>query len=138
MTAAEKMEQAVTGRSDSYVPGRALLTLLGRGPGDRARPLVANRAMHWGTAALLGAVRGVWSATGIRGAGATAAHAIVRLAFDQTVENATGAGAPPTAWPAGERRIDVAHKVIYAVVTGVVSDRVVAPTLESRRGARSH
>lgn len=138
MTVAEKMEQVVTCRSSSYVPGRALLTLLGRSPEEDARPLVANHAMHWGTAALLGALRGVWSATGIRGGRATATHAVVRLAFDQTVENTTGVGAPPATWPRGERRLDVAHKMIYAVVTGMVSDRVVAPALESRRGASSH
>jgi hypothetical protein len=35
MTAAEKLEQSVTHRPDSYVPGRTLMTLLGAHPGDR-------------------------------------------------------------------------------------------------------
>jgi hypothetical protein len=138
MTVAEKVEQALTGRPDSYVPARALLTLVGRSPSDDDRPVGWNHAMHWGTGAVLGALRGVWSATGIRGAEATATHAVVRLAFDQTMENATGAGAPPSSWPRAERAVDVAHKVLYAIVTGAAADRLVAPALESRRGTLSH
>jgi hypothetical protein len=138
MTAAEKLEQRFTGRPNSYVPARALLALVGRSPGDDVRPPIWNHAMHWGTGVLLGALRGVWSATGIRGSEATVTHTVVRLAFDQTVENATGVGAPPTTWPRRERVIDLAHKAIYSVVAGAVADRFVAPTLESRRGTVSH
>lgn len=138
MTLAEKAEQAVTGRANSYVPARALLSMSGRKPHDDERPLVWNHAMHWGTGVLLGALRGVWSATGIRGSEATVTHTVVRLAFDQTVENATGVGAPPSSWPRSERAVDVTHKAIYSLVTGAVADRLVAPTLVSRRGAVSH
>ncbi len=138
MTATEKLEQAVTGRPNSYVPARALLSLVGRSPDDEMRPSMWNHAMHWGTGALLGALRGVWSATGIRGGEATVTHTVVRLAFDQTVENATGVGAPPKRWPHRERAVDLAHKAIYSAVTGVVADRLVAPTLESSRGIVSH
>ena len=138
MTAAEKVEQAVTRRPDSYVPARALHTMLGRAPDDATRPVAWNHAMHWGTGALLGAVRGVWSVTGIRGAEATVTHAVVRLAFDQTVENLTGVGAPPSSWPRSERVVDVAHKAVYAWVTGAVADRWVPPDLQSRRGTTSH
>jgi hypothetical protein len=138
MTAAEKVEQRFTRRPDSYVPARALLRIVGRRPSEAATPTGWNHAMHWGTGALLGALRGVWSANGIRGAGATTTHTVVRLAFDQTVENTTGAGAPPSTWPVRERAVDYAHKGIYAVVTGVVADRWIAPALESRRGTHSH
>jgi hypothetical protein len=138
MTAAEKVEQAVTGRPNSYVPARALLALVGRSPRASERPQTWNHAMHWGTGVLLGVLRGVWSATGIRGIEATVTHTVVRLAFDQTVENATGVGAPPTTWPRRERVIDLAHKAIYSVVAGAVADRLVAPTLESGRGTVSH
>src|SRR3954451_14660484 len=138
MTAAEKMEQAVTGRPNSYVPARALLTMTGRSLSDDERPPIWNHAMHWGTGVLLGALRGAWSATGIRGSEATIAHTVVRLAFDQTVENATGVGAPPSTWPHRERVVDLTHKAIYSVVAGTVADRLVAPNLESRRGTVSH
>lgn len=138
MTASEKVEQALTRRPNSFVPARALLTLLGRPPGDAHRPAGWNHAMHWSTGALLGALRGVWSATGLRGPLASTWHTAVRLAFDQTVENVTGVGAPPASWPRQERVVDVLHKTVYSVATGVVSDRWIAPTLESRRGVTSH
>jgi hypothetical protein len=138
MTAVEKAEQAVTHRPDSYVPARTLLTLLGRHPADGDRPVGWNHAMHWGTGALLGALRGVWAAVGLRGPQAHVAHAVVRLATDQTLENTTGVGAPPTTWPRDELVVDVLHKTIYSVVTGLVAERLVAPRLERRRAPTSH
>lgn len=138
MTAGEKLEQRTTRRPDSYVPARALLTLLGKKPSDADTPTTWNHAMHWGTGAVLGALRGVWAVTGIRGTGANAAHTAVRLAFDQTVENTTGVGAPPSTWPALERRVDIGHKTVYSFVTGLVADRWITPVLQSRRGRTSH
>lgn len=138
MTAGEKVEQALTGRPDSYVPARALLTLLGRRPGDREQPVVWNHVMHWGTGALLGGLRGVWSVTGIRGPVASTWHTVARLAFDQTVENVTGVGAPPMTWPREEQVVDVLHKGVYAAVTGLVADAWIRPDLRSLRGRTSH
>lgn len=138
MTAAEKAEQRLTLRPNSYVPGRTLLTLLRRRPHDDAEPWAGNHAMHWGTGAVLGALRGVWAAVGLRGPRAHLAHTVVRLAFDQTMENASGQGAPPRTWPVGEQVVDVAHKAIYSLTTGLVAERLVPPALESRAGTTSH
>ena len=138
MTAGEKVEQRLTGRPDSYVPGRTLLTLLGRHPGDEERPVVWNHLMHWGTGAVVGGLRGVWAATGIRGPVATTWHTVVRLAVDQTAENTTGVGAPPMTWPVGEQVVDVVHKAVYATVTGLVADAWIRPRLRSLRGRTSH
>ncbi|MBW3648897.1 MAG: hypothetical protein KY440_14215 [Actinobacteria bacterium] len=139
MTVGEKIEQAVTHRPNSYVPGRSLGTLLtGQQPDDTDRPLLLNHAMHWGTGAALGALRGVWAAVGLRGPRAHAAHTVVRLSFDQTMENATGVGAPPRTWPVAEQLLDSGHKALYSLVTGILAERLVAPELESRRGTTSH
>jgi hypothetical protein len=138
MTVGEKLEQRFTSRSNSYVPARALLTMARQQASQSATPTSWNHAMHWGTGALLGALRGVRSATGIRGAQATATHAVVRLAFDQTLENVTGAGAPPISWPSQERALDLAHKGLYSIVTGLVADQWIQATAESRRGRTSH
>jgi hypothetical protein len=138
MTAGEKVEQAVTHRPDSYIPGRALLTLLGRRPGDRDWPTTWNVAMHYGTGALLGALRGVWAAVGLRGTRAHLAHTATRLSFDQTVENVTGVGAPPRTWPPREEAVDVVHKTVYSLVTGLLAERWIRPELESARGRWSH
>lgn len=139
MTIAEKAEQAVTRRPNSYVPGRTLGTMMRGGRvDDRARPVLWNHAMHWGTGALLGALRGLWAAVGIRGPRANATHTVVRLAFDQTMENTAGTGAPPSDWPVMEQVWDAGHKTVYSVVTGLVADRVVPPSLRSSAGAVSH
>jgi len=138
MTAGEKVEQALTGRPNSYIPARALRTLLGAGAADDEQPVAWNHAMHWGTGALLGALRGVWAVTGLRGPVVDVWHTATRLAFDQTVENVTGAGASPRTWPVSEQVVDVLHKAVYSVVTGVVADRWIAPVLETTRGRTSH
>jgi hypothetical protein len=138
MTVGELLEQRVTHRPDSYVPGRTLGTMLGRPPSEYDRPAIANHAMHWGTGAVVGALRGLWSVTGIRGPWATLTHTVVRLAFDQTLENASGHGAPPPSWPTGEQVVDIAHKAVYSAVTGVVADSWIRPALTSTRGRHSH
>lgn len=132
MTLGEKVEQRVTGRPDSYVPARTLLTLAGRRPPEHTRPVVVNHLMHYGTGLVVGALRGVWARVGLRGPGWSLAHAVVRLSTDQTLENATGVGAPPRTWPRQEHVVDVLHKTVYALATGLVADRLVA---ERRRGA---
>jgi hypothetical protein len=138
MSTAEKIEQSITHRPNSYVPARTLLSLLGRHPSDDDKPTAWNHAMHWGTGAVLGALRGVWAAVGLRGPQAHVAHTIVRLSTDQTLENATGVGAPPMTWPRGERAVDVLHKAIYSVTTGLIAEQMIAPYLQSRRGMTSH
>ena len=83
MTLAEKAEQQVTGRPDSYVPGRTLtaLTTRRRPPGSERRPVV-NHLMHWCTGAAVGPLRGGWSASGLRGSRASAWHTSGRLTTD--------------------------------------------------------
>jgi hypothetical protein len=71
--------------------------------------------MHWGSAARsaarhLGGDRD-------RGSVAHATLTVVRLAFDQTLENATGVGAPPSTWPAGERIVEATHKAVCSLIT---------------------
>ncbi|MGY1986324.1 hypothetical protein ACI792_08880 [Blastococcus sp. SYSU DS0669] len=126
MTLGEKAEQAVTHRPDSYVPARTstALTTGRRLPGS-ARPPVRNHLMHWGTGAAVGALRGIWAASGLRGVRASVWHASIRLATDQTLENATGVGAPPWTWSRRDQLVDVAHKTVYSLVTGAVADRLI-------------
>ncbi|NHC13306.1 hemerythrin domain-containing protein [Motilibacter deserti] len=125
MTLGEKVEQALTGRPNSYVPSRVLERLTGLHPADEAERDVLNLAMHWGQGTLLGVVRAAMARRGVRGASGAVAFTGLRLAVDQTLENGTGVGAPPWTWPRDELVIDVAHKAVYAVVTGSVADRLV-------------
>jgi hypothetical protein len=126
MTVVEKVEQAVTGRPSSYVPGRTLAHLAGLRAPDRDDPR-RNLAMHFGTAATAGVLRGGMAAANLRGGTASFLHTWVRLAIDQTLDNATGVGAPPPTWPRDELVLDIAHKALYAFATGAVTDALIQP-----------
>ena len=135
MTLAEKIEQAVTGRPNSYVPARTLGRLLGLPDRPDDERLGLNWAMHWGQGILIGAVRGLMAERGVRGPVGSFLFMNLRLLNDQTLENATGSGAPPWTWPADEQALDLLHKGVYAFVTGAVADGLIAgpPTAETPR-----
>ncbi|WP_197287021.1 hypothetical protein [Planomonospora sphaerica] len=126
MTLAEKLEQRLTGRPDSYVPARVLERLAGLPESRGRRPRTLNWMMHAGQGCLLGALRGVMANAGLRGPWASGMFFTVRLTNDQILENATGVGAPPWTWPRRELLVDLAHKAVYAFATGVVADRLAA------------
>ena len=125
MTAAEKVEQLLTGRPSSFVPAHTLerILRLPRKP-DQER-LWLNWAMHWGQGILLGAVRALLAQRGMRGPMGSFLFMNLRLLNDQTLENATGVGAPPWTWPVDEQVIDLLHKALYAFATGLIADRLV-------------
>ena len=142
MTSAEKVEQLITGRPSSFVPAHTLerLLRLPRKPDQKRRLL--NWAMHWGQGILLGALRALMAQRGVRGPMGSFLFLNLRLLNDQTLENATGAGAPPWTWPVDEQVIDLLHKAVYAFTTGLVADQLVArPTgapAAHRPWAREH
>lgn len=125
MTLGEKLEQAFTNRPDSHVPGRTLAKLTGAAPASQAGQVALNWTMHWGQGILLGAVRGLMAEQGLRGPIGSFLFMNLRLLNDQTLENATGAGALPWTWPVDEQVIDLVHKGVYAFVTGCVADRLI-------------
>ena len=133
MTAAAKVEQAVTGRPSSYVPAHTLERLLGRPHKPDDQRLWMNWAMHWGQGIAMGAVRGAMAQRGLRGPVGSHLFMNLRLLADQSLENATGVGAPPWTWPRNEQVIDLMHKAVYAYATGVVADRLVPKTARDAR-----
>ena len=136
MAAGTKVEQAATGRPNSYVPARTVAHLLGLSDPDSDR-WTRNMLMHYMAGATAGAVRGVMAAANLRGPLASLMHAPLRLSLDQTLENATGVGAPPWTWPRDELVVDMGAKTLYALVTGAVADALVEPASKSsvRRAA---
>jgi hypothetical protein len=126
MTLAEKIEQRFTRRPDSYVPAHTLERLLGLPHKPDEERLALNWTMHWGQGILMGVVRGVMAAKGLRGPVGSFMFMNLRLLNDQTLENATGVGAPPWTWPRDEQVIDLVHKGIYAFAAGLVADRLIA------------
>jgi hypothetical protein len=121
MAGTSKLEQLVTHRPDSYVPAHTLAHLLGL-PDPDADRRGRNMAMHYGSGAVAGAVRGVMSAANLRGPFASLMHTNIRLAFDQTLENATGVGAPPWNQPRDELAIDLVEKTVFGLATGLLAD----------------
>ena len=126
MTIGEKLEQLVTGRPNSYVPAHTLERLLRQREKPDAERLWMNWAMHWGQGIALGAVRAMFARHGVRGPMGSFLFLNLRLANDQTLENATGTGAPPWTWPVDEQVLDLTHKAVYAFVTGAVVDSLIA------------
>lgn len=122
MTAAEKLEQRLTGRPDSHVPGRVLERLSGAPDHHGGELRTWNLVMHHGQGLVLGPLRSLMAHAGLRGPVASAKFAVVRLTNDQVLENLTGVGAPPQTWPRPELAIDLLHKAAYAFVTGLVAD----------------
>lgn len=124
MTAAEKLEEAFTRRPNSYVPAHTLEQLLGLPHRPDEERLGLNWAMHWGQEIVLGPVRTLMAERGVRGPVGSFLFLNLRLLNDQTLENATGVGAPPWTWPTDEQTVDLLHKAVYAFATGVVADRL--------------
>src|SRR3954451_4761346 len=119
-------EQLVTHRPSSYVPAHTLAHLLRLSAPDEER-VARNLAMYFGTGAVGGLLRGAMAAANLRGPWASGMHTNLRLTIDQTLENATGVGAPPWTWPRDELVIDLAHKSVYSFTTGLLADRLIAP-----------
>ena len=138
MTLAEKLEQAFTGRPNSYAPAHTLERLLGLPERPDEERLWLNWAMHWGQGIVLGAVRAVMAERGIRGPVGSFMFLNLRLLNDQTFENATGVGAPPWTWPIDEQVIDLLHKAVYAFATGAVADRLIEDPLRGERRSGGH
>jgi hypothetical protein len=138
MTLAEKVEQSLTGRPNSYVPGHTLERLLGLPSKPDCNRLGLNWAMHWGQGIALGAVRAWMARRGFGGPFGSFLFLNLRLLNDQSLENATGVGAPPWTWPRDEQAIDIAHKAVYAFVTGVVTDLLLGDADPGQRRKGGH
>ena len=126
MTLAEKFEQLVTHRPNSYVPAHTLERVMGAPEKPDRERLLMNWTMHWGQGIALGVLRAVMSRRGVTGPMSSFLFLNLRLLNDQTLENATGVGSPPWTWPVNEQVIDLTHKAVYAFVCGAVADRLLA------------
>jgi len=125
MTLGEKLEQAFTGRPNSYVPAHTLERLLGLPRKPDGQRLWLNWTMHYGQGIALGMVRAAMARGGVRGPVGSFILMNLRLLNDQTLENATGVGALPWTWPVEEQVIDLTHKGVFAFATGAITDRLV-------------
>ncbi|ERF77217.1 hypothetical protein EPUS_05786 [Endocarpon pusillum Z07020] len=123
MTLSNKLEQAVTYRPNSYVPGHTTGALLNI-PRDR-HPDVLNQVHHYGMGIVTGPIRALMAYYGVIGPFASFLFTGLRIAADQVVENAAGTSALPWTWPINEQVIDLLHKGVFALMTGYICDRAV-------------
>ena len=124
----------ITGRH-TYVPAHTLERLLGLPEKPDSERLWLNWTMHYGQGIVLGVLRAAMARRGLRGPVGSFMFMNARLLNDQTLENATGVGAPPWTWPRDEQVIDLLHKGVYAFVAGMVADRLLGgptPPVRSR------
>ena len=136
MTVAEKVEQRLTGRPNSYVPARTLARLLDLDSPDEDR-WTRNMAMHYGTGRggrhdSRGDVRR--QPAGPHGV-AHACPAATQHRPDARERNRHRG--PPWTWPRDELVVDLLHKGIYALATGAVTDALVPPAATSSAARRS-
>ena len=137
MTAAEKMEQLLTGRPSSFTPAHTLERILNLPRKPDQERLWLNWGMHWGQGILLGALRALMAQRGMRGPMSSFIFMNLRLLNDQALENATGVGAPPWTWPVDEQVIDLLHKAVYAFTTGLVADRLLTGPTDTPAARRA-
>jgi hypothetical protein len=123
MTASERLEMAVSGRSPSTVPGQVGAHLLpGRDPKSSTDVQLLNGPVHWAHGIGMGALRGALDVAGVRGREASVAHFALLWGGDAALYAALGIAEAPWRWDADALVTDVAHKGVYAAVTGAVYD----------------
>lgn len=122
MTVAQTVEQKLTRRPASTVPGQVGVTLLGGDRGDTARVRALNPWVHWGHGVAMGAVRGLVGQRVDGQPAATATHAAGLWSGDVLLYQALGVVPPPWEWTPQELATDIGHKGLYALVTGATYD----------------
>jgi hypothetical protein len=76
----------------------------------------------------MGAVRGLLAAGGLSGPGASAAHFALLWTSDVVLYTSLGIADVPWRWTGRELATDLAHKGVYAAVTGAAYDALTAKT----------
>ena len=127
MTVFQKLvEMPLTGRTDSYAPADFAEKV---SPGDLTATVGRDRlnyGTHFALGTMWGAAFGVAATKGLRGAKAVGVVFGVVYTGDVLLNTALGLYQPGT-WSRKDWAIDVADKLVQAVATGVVLDRLADP-----------
>lgn len=122
MTLSSSVEARLTGRGASTTPADAAEKLSGLRPGDdEARQRFAE-SVHWTYGTCWGVPRALIAAAGLRGLPASLLHLGAVWGGEQALLPALDVGRPVWEYGASAAVADGIHHVVYALVTGVVSD----------------
>ncbi|MBV8340077.1 MAG: hypothetical protein JO343_09030 [Candidatus Eremiobacteraeota bacterium] len=122
MTVSQQIEMPLTGREQSTGPGDMVASLLGVEPKGESERETFSNLVHWTWGTLWGLPRGLISLTGAKGGKATVAHALIILGTDFWILHKFGKRPPPWRWARKELAIEVLHKSVLALATGLVYD----------------
>lgn len=118
LTVSETVEQRLTRRETSTVPGQVGAALSGR-RGDEAAATRLNTPVHWIHGITLGAVRGALGLTGLGAVAASAVHYAVVWGGDVLLYRSLGIAPWPWQWKSQELITDLFHKGMYVLATGI-------------------
>lgn len=125
MTVSSTIEMKLRDRGGSSAPEDAASEVLGiEDFEDEDAEERFGSLAHWGYGIGMGAVRGLYAATGMPSAAATAAHFVTVWGAELVMLPALDVSPPATEWGAGEIAIDAWHHGVYAVATGIAYDRL--------------
>ncbi|KAL8988951.1 MAG: hypothetical protein Q9177_002058, partial [Variospora cf. flavescens] len=123
MTVSNKLEQLVTGRPNSYVPGHTTGNTFGI---SRSRtPDGLNHLHHWGMGLITAPVRAIMAYNGVTGPYACFIFMALRLMADEVLEYNAGTTPKPWTLPVMDQTVDLLHKFVFAFVSGYVCDRTI-------------
>ncbi|KAI4155726.1 MAG: hypothetical protein L6R39_001178 [Caloplaca ligustica] len=124
MTITNKLEQLVTGRPNSYVPGHTSGNLLGVSQRSRT-PDGLNHFHHWSMGLITAPVRAIMAYNGMTGPYASFIFMALRLTADEVLEYNAGVVPPPWTLPILDQTVDLLHKFVFSFVSGYVCDRMI-------------
>ena len=127
MTAFQRLvEMPLTGRRESYAPANLVTRLLPVRPKRQARRRL-NYATHFAIGAGWGVAHGAAEHLGLRGQRAVAAVFSTVYVGDLLMNTALGLY-EPSRWSGQDWAVDVVDKLLLAEATGVVFERLPAPS----------
>ncbi len=127
MTAFQKLvEMPLTGRSESYAPASFAEKVSPDAVTARTGRRRLNYGTHFALGTMWGAAFGVAAAKGLRGPKAMGAVFGTVYTGDVVLNTALGLYKPST-WSRKDWAVDVVDKLVQAVATGVVLDRIADP-----------
>ena len=123
MTVSNKIEQLITDRPNSYVPGHTSGSLFRVSRSQTPDGL--NHLHHWGMGLMTAPVRAIMAYNGVTGPYASFMFMVLRLMTDEILEYNAGTIPVPWTQPIFDQAIDLFHKFVFSFATGYVCDRMI-------------